>query len=41
MNELQFIDDRTLRDSRISHYEVLERVKSLLLIPETEFATVK
>lgn len=41
MNELQFIDDRTLRDSRISHIEVLERVKSLLLIPETEFATAK
>lgn len=41
MNELQFIDDRTLRDSRISHYEVLERVKNLLLIPGTEFATVK
>ena len=41
MNELQFIDDKTLRDSRISHYEVLERVKNLLLIPGTEFATVK
>lgn len=41
MNELQFIDDRTLRDSRISHYEALERVKNLLLIPGTEFATVK
>lgn len=41
MNELQFIDDRMLRDSRISHYEVLERVKNLLLIPGTEFATVK
>ena len=41
MNELQFIDDRTLRDSRISRVEVLERVKNLLLIPGTEFATVK
>lgn len=41
MNELQFIDDRTLRDSRISRVEVLERVKNLLLIHGTEFATVK
>ena len=41
MNELQFIDDRILRDSRISRVEVLERVKNLLLIPGTEFATVK
>ena len=41
MNELQFIDDRTLRDSRISHYEVLEKVKKLLLIPELEVMTTE
>ena len=41
MNELTFVEDRNLRDNCISHYEVLERVKNLLLIPGTEFATVK
>lgn len=41
MKESQFIDDKTLRDSSVSHYEVLEKVKGLLLIPETELATVK
>lgn len=41
MNELTFIEDRNLRDNCISHYEVLERVKNLLLIPGMEFATMK
>lgn len=41
MNELTFTEDRNLRDNCISHYEVLERVKNLLLIPGTEFATMK
>lgn len=41
MNELTFTEDRTLRDNCISHYEVLERVKNLFLIPGTEFATMK
>ena len=36
MNETQFIDDRTLRDNAVGHYEVLEKVKKLLLIPELE-----
>jgi hypothetical protein len=41
MNELTFTEDRNLRDNYISHYEVLERVKNLLLIPGMEFATMK
>lgn len=41
MKEAQFIDDKTLRDSSVNHYEVLEKVKDLLLIPETELATIK
>lgn len=41
MNELTFVEDRSLRDNCISHYEVLERVKNLLLIPGMEFATMK
>lgn len=41
MNELTFTEDRNLRDNYVSHYEVLERVKNLLLIPGMEFATMK
>lgn len=41
MNETQFIDDRTLRDSSVSHYEVLEKVKKLLLIPGIKAMTLK
>lgn len=41
MNELTFVEDRSLRDNCVSHYEVLERVKNLLLIPGMEFATMK
>ena len=41
MNETQFIDDRTLRDNAVGHYEVLEKVKKLLLIPELEVMTTE
>lgn len=41
MKETQFIDDRALRDASVGHYEVLEKVKNLLLIPNTEWATLK
>lgn len=34
------IVDRNLRDKCVEHYEVLEKVKGLLLIPGTEFATI-
>lgn len=41
MNETQFIDDRTLRDNAVCHYEVLEKVKELLLIPDIKAMTLK
>lgn len=41
MVETQFIDDRTLRDNKVGHYEVLEKVKKLLLIPSFEVMTLK
>lgn len=41
MNETQFIDDRTLRDNSVSHYEVLEKIKKLLLIPSLEVMTTE
>lgn len=41
MRETQFIDDKSLRNSYIGHYEVLEKVKDLLLLPDNETATVK
>ncbi len=41
MKETQFIDDRKLRDSSVNHYEVLERVKELLLIPDIEVMTTE
>ena len=41
MKETQFIDDKTLRDKSVEHYEVLEKVKELLLIPNTKWATQK
>lgn len=41
MKETQFIDDKTLRDKSVEHYEVLEKVKELLLIPEIETMTLK
>lgn len=34
------ITDKNLRDKCVEHYEVLGRVKTLLLIPGTEFATI-
>lgn len=40
MKETQFIDDRLLRDKNVGRFEILEKVKSALLIPETEFMTV-
>lgn len=41
MKETQFIDDKVLRDKSVEHYEVLEKVKDLLLIPNTKWATQK
>ena len=41
MKETQFIDDRTLRDASVSHYEVLEKVKQLLLIPDLGVMTTE
>ena len=41
MKETQFIDDRNLRNSYVGHFEVLEKVKDLLLLPDNETATVK
>ena len=41
MVETQFIDDRKLRDIYVGHYDVLERVKRLLLLPDKETASVK
>ena len=41
MVETQFIDDRILRDNNVGHYEVLEKVKKLLLIPSFEVMTLK
>ena len=41
MNETQFIDDRILRDNSVNHYEVLEKVKNLLLIPELDVMTTE
>lgn len=41
MKETQFIEDRTLRESNVDRFEVLEKVKELLLLPGTEYATTK
>ena len=41
MNETQFISDRHLRDKNVGRFEVLEKVKNLLLLPDSETATVK
>ena len=35
------ISDRNMRDNCVNHYEVLENVKKVLLIPDTEWATQK
>ena len=41
MKETQFIDDRLLRDKNVSRFEVLEKVKELLLIPDIKAMTLK
>lgn len=41
VNEEQLINDQELRNSLAERYDVLEKVKELLLIPNTEFMTVK
>ncbi len=41
MVETQFIEDRKLRDNNVEHYEILEKVKKLLLIPSFEAMTLK
>lgn len=39
--ETDLINDEALRNQCIDHYEVLEKVKELLLIPGTDFMSVK
>ena len=39
MNENELLTNGNLREELVEHYEVLEKVKELLLIPGTEFAT--
>lgn len=34
------ISDRTIRDKCASHYEVLERVKKLFLLPDTDLMSI-
>lgn len=41
MKETQYINDRALRDNSVGHYEVLEKVKQLLLIPDIDGMTLK
>lgn len=41
MNENELLTNGNLREELIEHYEVLEKVKGLLLIPGTEFATTQ
>lgn len=41
MDETKFIVDEALRNEMVGHYEVLEKVKDLLLIPEFESMTLK
>ena len=41
MNENELLTNGNLREELIEHYEVLEKVKELLLIPCTEFATTQ
>ena len=40
-NEKQFLEQKELRDKFVARVKVLDKVKGLLLIPQTEFATVK
>lgn len=39
-DENPLLDDRQLRDKCVGRYEVLEKVKKLVLLPGTEFATI-
>lgn len=41
MNENELLTNGNLREELIEHYEVLDKVKQLLLIPCTEFATTQ
>ena len=41
MNENELLTNGNLREEFIEHYEVLDKVKGLLLIPGTEFATTQ
>lgn len=41
MLETQFIENRELRDFYVGHFDVLEKVKQLLLLPDKETASVK
>ena len=41
MNENELLTNGNLREELVEHYEVLEKVKELLLIPGTEFATTQ
>ena len=41
MNENELLTNGNLREELIEHYEVLDKVKNLLLIPGTEFATTQ
>lgn len=40
MKETQFMDDRHLRDKNVGRFEVLEKVKDLLLISGTDYAVL-
>lgn len=40
-NDDNIINDRALRDRCVGHYEVLEKVKGLLLIPDYDAMTLK
>lgn len=40
-NDENIISDRTVRDRCVGHYEVLEKVKGLLLIPDYDAMTLK
>lgn len=41
MTETQFIENKVLREKYISRFEVLEKIKTLLLIPKMECMTIK
>ena len=41
MNETQLIESKELRDKVVERIDVLEKVKQLILLPNTEYATTK